>query len=79
VSLTTKFSEYRDVFGDYESESSMLLLKEAYILETIIWFGVEGVNQIWRDAKCRAVGIKRATTLCKTAKTSIDLKKKTEP
>lgn len=29
------------------------------------------INKIWRDAKIRAVGIKRATTLYKTAKKSI--------
>ena len=37
--------------------------------------GAEKINQIWRDAKLRAVGMKRATTLCETAKRSIGLKK----
>ena len=37
--------------------------------------GAEKINKIWRDAKLRAVGMKRATTLCETAKRSIGLKK----
>lgn len=69
------FPEYRDVFGDYESKSSMLLLKVACTPEEILELGAENINQIWRDAKLRAVGIKRATILCETAKRSIGLKK----
>ena len=71
------FPEYQEVFGDYEAQSSMLLLKEAATPEAIIKLGAEGVNQIWRSAKIRAVGMKRATTLCETAKESIGLKKGT--
>lgn len=71
------FPEYQEVFGDYESQSSMLLLKAAATPESIIKLGAEGVNQIWRSAKIRAVGMKRATTLCETAKESIGLKKGT--
>ena len=33
--------------------------------------GVEGVNKIWRDAKLRGAGIKRATTLVSAAEHSI--------
>lgn len=69
------FPEYSDVFGDYESKSSMLLLKVACTPEEILELGAENINQIWRDAKLRAVGIKRATILCETAKRSIGLKK----
>ena len=43
--------------------------------EAIVELGAEKINQIWRDAKLRAVGMKRATTLCETAKRSIGLKK----
>ena len=69
------FPEYTDVFGDYEAQSSMLLLKKACTPEAIVELGAEKINQIWRDAKLRAVGMKRATTLCETAKRSIGLKK----
>jgi transposase len=69
------FPEYTDVFGDYEAQSSMLLLKKVCTPEAIVELGAEKINQIWRDARLRAVGMKRATTLCETAKRSIGLKK----
>lgn len=65
------FPEYREVFGSYESKSSLLLLKVAATPSSIVALGVNGINKIWRDAKIRAVGIKRATTLYETAKKSI--------
>lgn len=71
------FPEYNEVFGDYESQSSILLLEVASTPEAILKLGPEGINQIWRKAKLRAVGIKRAKTLCETAKKSIGLKKGT--
>ena len=55
------FPEYRDVFGDYEAQSSMLLLKKVCTPEAIVELGAEKINQIWRDAKLRAVRMKRAT------------------
>ena len=72
------FPEYGDVFGSYESQSSMLLLHKACTPEAIVKLGPEAVNQIWRDAKLRAVGMKRAKTLCETAAKSIGLKKGTK-
>ena len=63
------------MLGDYEAQSSMLLLKKVCTPEAIVELGAEKINQIWRDAKLRAVGMKRATTLCETAKRSIGLKK----
>ena len=68
------FPEYKEVFGDYESQSSMLVLRRACTPEKIIELGIAGINQIWRDAKLRAVGIKRATTLYETAQHSMGLK-----
>jgi len=65
------FPEYCEVFGSYESKSSMLLLREASTPESIVALGVEGICRIWREAKIRAVGVKRATTLYETAKRSI--------
>lgn len=67
------FPEYKKVFGDYESQSSMLVLRKVCTPERILELGIAGINQIWRDAKLRAVGIKRATTLYETAKNSIGI------
>lgn len=65
------FPEYKEVFKDYESKGSLLLLKVAATPSSIVALGAEGINKIWRDAKIRAVGLKRATTLYETAKKSI--------
>ena len=70
------FPEYTDVFGDYEAQSSMLLLKKVCTPEAIVELGAEKINQIWRDAKLRAVGMKRATTCVRQQKRSIGLKKR---
>lgn len=71
------FPEYKDVFRDYESESSMLVLRKACTPEAIVNLGPESIDQIWREVKLRAVGKKRAETLWETAKRSIGLKKGT--
>ena len=39
--------------------------------EDIVALGIEGVNSIWRDAKMRAVGLKRAKTLVEAAEHSV--------
>jgi len=65
------FPEYCEVFGSYESKSSMLLLRVASTPESIVALGVEGICRIWREAKIRAVGTKRAMTLYETAQRSI--------
>lgn len=65
------FPEYKEVFRDYASKGSLLLLKVAATPSSIVALGTEGINKIWRDAKVRAVGIKRATALYETAKKSI--------
>ena len=52
--------------------------EHAGITERILELGIAGINQIWRDAKLRAVKIKRATTLYETARNSIGIKNETK-
>lgn len=68
------FPEYRKVYGKADAVSGMMVLKEAPLPEDIVELGAEGINQIWRDAKLRAVGMKRATSLVEAAKRSIGLR-----
>jgi len=68
------FPEYLEVFGSFEAESSIMILKKVPMPLDIIKLGVEGINQIWRDVKLRAVGIKRAKTLVEAAQKSIGCK-----
>ena len=72
------FPEYKDIYGDYLSISSVLVLKHASTPEAIIKLGADGIYKIWRDAKLRAVGMRRAMTLCETAERSIGLRKGTK-
>jgi len=68
------FPEYKTVYGKADSSSGMLVLKQAPLPEDILTLGVDGINKIWRDAKMRAVGIKRAKTLIKAAEHSVGSK-----
>jgi hypothetical protein len=66
------FPEYFECYADWDSASGLMLLKEAPRPQDILQLG-EGINQIWRDAKVRAAGIKRAQTLIEAAQNSVGL------
>ena len=68
------FPEYKTVYGNLDAASGMLVLKKAPLPEDILALGVDGINKIWRDAKMRAVGKKRAQTLVDAAEHSIGSK-----
>ena len=55
-----------------------MVLKAAPLPEDIIKLGAEGVNQIWRNAKLRGAGMKRAKTLVSAAEHSIGSKEAPE-
>ena len=55
-----------------------MVLKEAPLPEDIRKLGVEGVNRIWRDAKLRGAGMKRAKTLVTAAEHSVGSKEAPE-
>ena len=50
-----------------------MLLREAPLPQDILKIGAGGINQIWRNAKVRAAGIKRAQTLVEAAQNSMGL------
>ena len=68
------FPEYKDVYGDLKAVSGRMILKAAPLPEDIKKLGVDGVNKIWRDAKLRGVGMKRAKTLVSAAEHSVGSK-----
>ena len=68
------FPEYKTVYGQPDAKSGMLILKVAPLPEDILTLGIDGVNQIWRDAKVRAVGKARAKTLIEAAEHSVGSK-----
>ncbi|MCR5478778.1 MAG: IS110 family transposase [Ruminococcus sp.] len=69
--LCIYFPEYKEVYGNFDAISSLMVLKQAALPCDIIALGADKINQIWRDAKLRAVGKKRAQTLVETAQRSI--------
>lgn len=68
------FPEYKDVYGDYKAVSGRMVLKAAPLPGDIVKLGAEGVNQIWRDAKLRGAGMKRAKALVTAAEHSVGSK-----
>ena len=67
------FPEYFECYTDWDSTSGLMLLKEAPLLQDILRIGAGGNNQIWRDAKVRAAGLKRAQALVEAAQNSVGL------
>ena len=65
------FPNYKDVYGNVGAISGLMILRAAPLPEDIVKLGVDGVNQIWRAAKLRGVGIKRARTLVEAAEHSV--------
>ena len=65
------FPNYKDVYGNVGAISGLMILRAAPLPEDIVKLGVGGVNQLWRDAKLRGVGIKRARTLVEAAEHSV--------
>ena len=65
------FPNYKDVYGKPDALSGLMVLKQAPLPEDIVKLGAEGVNKIWRDAKLRGAGMKRARTLVTAAEHSV--------
>ena len=66
------FPEYKDVYSTPDAVSGIMILKKAPLPADIIALGVDGINQIWREAKLRGSGLKRAKTLISAAEHSIE-------
>ena len=65
------FPEIKDVYRNLDAVSGMMIIKEVPLPTDIVRLGVDGVNKIWRDAKLRGAGLKRAMTLVTAAANSI--------
>jgi transposase len=53
--------------------SGLMVLQQAPLPQDIIKLGAGGINELWRNAKVRAAGMKRATTLVEAAQSSVGL------
>ena len=71
--LKIYFPEYLVVYKNFSAESGLTVLETVPLPQDIVQLGPEGVNQLWRDKKLRAVGMKRALILVEAAHNSIGL------
>lgn len=71
--LQKYFPEYLECYKEWDSASGLMVLEKAPLPQDIIELGAGGINQIWREAKVRAAGIKRALTLVEAAQGSVGL------
>ena len=71
--LKIYFPEYLEVYKVFDSVSGLEVLKKAPLPKDVIELGVDGIVNLWREKKLRAVGKKRALTLVAAAKRSIGL------
>ena len=65
------FPEYLEAYGSVAAKTGLMVLKKAPLPKDIVALGVDGIVKIWRDAKVRGAGKKRATTLVAMAEQSI--------
>lgn len=65
------FPEYKKVFKAFDGVASLIILESSPLPKDLVELGAEGINQLWRQRKIRAVGIKRATSLYNAAKSSV--------
>lgn len=71
------FPEYKNVFGSWECDSSIEVLKNIPLPADAVNMGADAINQLWRAKKIRAVGIKRARLLIEEAEKSVGVKQGT--
>lgn len=67
------FPEYRQVYRKVDAISGMMILKVAPLPEDIVQLGAQGINGIWRQAKLKGAGMKRAMSLLAAARRSIGI------
>ena len=63
-----------EVYTHIDAKGGLLILKKAAIPEKIVNLGVEGIIKIWKNAKLRGNGYKKAMKIFNAATNSIGLK-----
>ena len=67
------FPEYRKVYGRMDAKTGIMILKRAPLPADILGIGVDGICQIWKDAKVRGYGPKKAKQLFAAAEHSVGM------
>ena len=71
--IAVYFPEYKGIYTHIDSKGGLMVLNSAPTPEEIIKLGVEGIIQIWKDAKLRGNGHKKAMLIVNAASQSIGL------
>ena len=72
--IAVYFPEYKGIYTRIDAKGGLLVLKQAPTPEEIVRLGVEGIIKIWKDAKLRGNGHKKAMLILNAAMKSIGLK-----
>ena len=68
------FPEYKDAFGKIDGAFSLEVLKVAPFPDELIMLGIDGIKQIWHEAKLRGRGYVNAASILECAEKSVGLK-----
>lgn len=72
--IAVYFPEFKGIYTHIDAKGGLLVLKKAATPEEIVQLGTDGIIQIWRDAKLRGNGRKKAMQILNAAMNSIGLK-----
>jgi transposase len=76
--LKIYFPEYKDAFGKIDGQFCLQLLRVAPFPEDLTALGVDGIKQIWHEAKLRGRGYSRAAEIVRYAETTVGIKEGAE-
>ena len=68
------FPEYKGIYTHIDAKGGLLVLKQAPTPEEIVRLGAEGIIKIWKDAKLRGNGHKKAMLILNAVMRCIGLK-----
>ena len=71
--IAVYFPEYKGIYTHIDAKGGLMVLKTAPTPEKITKLGVDGIIQIWKDAKLRGNGHKKAMLIVHAASQSIGL------
>ena len=72
--IAVYFPEYKGIYTHIDAKGGLLVLKQAPTPEEIVKLGEEGIIKIWKDAKLRRNGNKKALKILNAAMRSIGLR-----
>lgn len=72
--IAVYFPEYKGVYTHIDAKGGLMVLKKAATPEDILELGADGIIKLWKDAKLRGSGRKKAAGIVEAAANSIGLR-----